>query len=226
VYNESIGDKKMVEVFVDDVRENGTDEWLMLQTLMRDAYHHGFEISGKYYAPNVTPGQIDVLVGWGEPARFRESRIDPNIEVGKRFRAGNTFTHPRLVVAMEGDTPVGFMTAANNTSGASERERMLKRLSIVKNYLWIRDVVVHPDHQGQGLARQMGRVLLENAFMRQPVSTYIWPGIMPYMQGKLESIGFERTGSEEVRIFGHRSLPVTQARMEAPSVKAVMRKLA
>ena len=167
----------------------------------------------------------DVDIIFHDPDRFIASHIDPNTEVGRRYNYNQEFTHPRVAIATKGDEIIGCMYTAHNVSGSSEQTRLLKRLSVVKNYLWVREVAVRPEYQIKGIAKRLGRASLEDAIGIQPVAAYIWPDEIDFLQGTLERYGFLPTGEQCVEVFGENSKPIKQIRMQAPTVRSVLRKL-
>lgn len=208
----------MAEIKLYDPRDLSQQEWQQLQAMARAAYGQTLDR---------TDDEIDALVEWDDPGRYFRSHRDPNYEVGRRFNDDQSFSHQRVVIAMDLNEPVGFAYSAHNVSGETEELRARKRLSIVKNYLWLREFVVTPgyDLQRKGIATQMGRRLLWHAIPLQPVSAYIWPDEIPFLQGKLASLGFEQTGEEPVELYGDGSEPVRQVRMQARTAYGVLRKL-
>jgi len=208
----------MAEIKLYDPRDLDQQDWQQLQAMARAAYGHTLDR---------TPEEIDALIDWDDPVRYYWSHRDPNYEVGRRFNGNQAFSHQRVAIAMDLNEPVGFAYSAHNVSGETEEIRARKRLSVVKNYLWLREFVVTPgyDQQRKGIATQMGRRLLRRAIPIQPVSAYIWPDEIPFLQGKLESLGFEPTGEEPVAVYGDGSEPVRQVRMQARTAYGVLRKL-
>jgi hypothetical protein len=210
----------MAEVKLYDPRDLDQESWLQLQTMARAAYAHMLQSRSQE--------EIDALVGWDDPARYYRSHRDPNYEVGRRFKDNQAYSHQRVAIALDLHEPVGFAYSAHNVSGETDQIRARKRLTIVHNYLWLREFVVTPqyDLQRTGIATQMGRKLLRHAIPMQPVSTYIWPGEIPFLQGKLESLGFEQTGEAvPVELYGAASEPVDQVRMQANTAIGVLLKL-
>jgi len=192
------------------------DEWRQLQALQRDAF------VGVIDRPQ---DDIDYLVQWYEPDRYYDAHIDPNSEVGKRFNSNQSYTHPRLAVATESREPVAFAYTAHNVSGSSSVDRFVKRLSVVKNYLWLREFAVKPDLQRQGVAKTLGRVLLKDAIERQPVATYVWPEEIEFLPEILSGLGFYPTAERQVPLFGEDKPSVNQVRYQAPSVRGVLSRL-
>lgn len=189
------------------IREDG---WRTLQSIQRDAFSDGL---------NRSQDEIDVLVEWNDPERYYRSHVDPNSEVGKRFNPDQSYSFDRVAVAATIDGgAIGFAYAANNVSGATEAERTAKRLSVVKNYLWIREIAVNPKYQRRGIGKMLGRMVLENAKDRQPVTAYIWPDEISFLEDVLTKLGFSTTGEQDVRVFGENSEPIRQVRMQASSV--------
>src|SRR3990167_2468552 len=199
-----------------------SDGWRQLQALDRDSIASTLDRSQE---------EVDTLVDWGDPARYYTSHIDPNSEVGRRYYANQVYTRPRVAVATQANELIGFAYSAHNVSGGglpegphntsakAELIRLSKRLSIVKNYLWIREIVVRPEYQRQGAAKQLGRTLLKDAIPFQPVATYIWPDEIDFLQSSLERLGFTITGEQPVKVFGEDKDPIRQVRLQAPSAR-------
>lgn len=206
----------MVGVRIYDAAELDRDEWQRLHTLQRDAFSSTLDRS---------QAEIDTLVGWNEPSDFYVSHINPNAEVGGRFAAGQSYFRPRVAVAAECGEPVGFAYSAHNVSGSTEHERFFKRLSLVKNYLWLREIAVKPDFQNMGVAKDLGRALLKDAIFLQPPTAYVWPDEAGVVHSALERLGFAPTDEQQVQIFGENSSPVRQVRLQAPSVRSVLQNL-
>src|SRR3712207_2002197 len=114
----------MSEVKIYKSTDLDRDEWRQLQSISRDAFASTFDR---------TQAEIDALTEWEKHALFDESHIDPNSEVGKRYNANQAYSRPRVAVATEGGEPIGFTYSAHNVSGVTERDRFIKRLSVVKN---------------------------------------------------------------------------------------------
>ncbi|HSW74675.1 MAG TPA: hypothetical protein VLG16_02275 [Candidatus Saccharimonadales bacterium] len=208
----------MAEIRVYAAAELDQEAWRELQGISREAF-------STTLADTRTLAEIDTLIAWNEPAAFYTSHVDPNSQVGGRFNADQSYSEPRVAVATEANQPVGFAYSANNVSGASERIRRAKELSVVKNYLWLREVAVTCDSQEQGIARELSRALLKSAKPLQPPATYIWPDEIGFLQAKLERVGFVTTDEKEVAVFGEASTPTRQVRMQAKSARALLSRL-
>jgi len=208
----------MAEIRVYAAPDLNQEQWRELQGISREAFSTTLNNTR-------TPAEIDTLIAWDDPAAFYASHVDPNSQVGKRFNADQSYSEPRVAVATEAHQPVGFAYSANNVSGASETIRRAKELSVVKNYLWLREVAVMRDFQEQGIARELGRALLKSAKPLQPLATYIWPDEIGFLQAKLERVGFVVTGEEEAAVFGEASTPTRQIRMQARSARALLNRL-
>lgn len=192
------------------------DEWKQLQSLQRDAFASVIDKPQE---------DIDFLVQWEDPNRFYDAHIDPNSEVGKRYNPNQSYTRPRIAVATESREPVAFAYTAHNVSGSSSVDRFVKRLSVVKNYLWLREFAVKPGLQRQGVAKQLGRVLLNDAIERQPVAAYAWPDEIDFLPDVLRRLGFSATGERQVLLFGENKPSVKQVRYQASSVRNVLSRL-
>jgi GNAT superfamily N-acetyltransferase len=196
--------------------ELGRNQWRQLQGISRSAF------MGSIMRDQV---EIDRLVAWEDSELFYKTHTNPNILVGNYgYNLNQEFTKARVAVAHDGERPFGFAYTAHNVSGDTELKRQVKKLSIVKNYLWFRDIAVLPGHQRQGIAEELGKKLLSDAISFQPVSAYIWPEEVAGIQDRLEKLGFSETGDELVDIFGTGE-EVVQRRMQASTVKSVLDRL-
>ncbi len=193
------------------------DEWRGIQTIAHDAY--GEELKHR------TQGEIDYLTAWTEPERFYESHVHPNSEVGKRYNPDQSYTRPRMALAIDGNDTIGFGYAANNVSG-TPLQRTIKLLGTSKRYLWLREFAVQSDYQRRGIATHLARMLLMSGSIHQPATAYIWPDEIPFLAAPLRKAGFKPTGEQKVAIYGPDSDPVRQVRMLSKSVGATVTKLA
>lgn len=206
----------MAEIKVYNAAELDQDEWRQLQGVSREAFTSTLDR---------TQTEIDALVEWSEPSAFYKSHTDPNSLVGTRYNANQSYSKPRVAVATEAGEPVGFAFSAHNVSGATEKERLFKMLTVVKNYLWLREVAVLPGSQKKGVAVELGKALLKDAIPLQPPTAYVWPDEIDFLQGALERVGFSVTGEHDVKVFGEDSTPVRQVRMQATSARSVLSEL-
>lgn len=206
----------MSEIKVYDPTALDRDEWRQLQTIARYSLARTLDR---------TQDEIDTLVEWDEPASFYDSHIDPNTQVGKRFNANQSFSKPRVAVATDAGEPVGFAFSAHNVSGATAEIRRAKRLTVAKNYLWLREVVVRPSSQQRRISVELGKALLKDAIPLQPPTIYVWPDEIRFVQGALERVGFTATGEQDVKPFGENSSSVREVRMQAKSARSVLSKL-
>lgn len=206
----------MAEIKLYDAADIDNEEWRQLQAISRDGFQATLDRTAE---------EIDALVEWDDPELYRASHADPNAEVGGRYNADQGYAKPRVAVALDAGAVIGFAYSAHNVSGATKRERMFKRLSVVKNYLWLREVAVKPGYQRQSVATELGRSLLKDAIPLQPPTAYIWPDEIGFLQGSLERLGFIPTGEQSSVIFGDGSPPVREVRMQAASARAVLKHL-
>ena len=204
------------EVKLYDPSQLDRDEWRQLQSLQRDAFSSVIDRPQE---------DIDYIVQWEDPNRYYDSHIDPNSEVGKRFNPNQSYTHPMVAVATESQKPVAFAYTAHNVSGASPVDRLVKRLSVVKNYLWLREFAVKPNMQRKGVAKQLGLTVLRDAIERQPVAAYVWPDEIDFLPRVLSNLGFSPTSEQQIHLYGEDKPPVQQVRMQAPSVRGVISRL-
>lgn len=203
----------MVSVELVDPHELDREGWRQMQGIYRDG------LSAVLDRPQ---SDIDAYVGWDDPESFYLSHLDPNIEVGKRYNGGQSFSRPRVAIAMDLGEPVGFMYSANNVSGESDAERQRKQLSVVKNYRWIREVAVTPRLQRHGVAKMLGKKTLLHSIPIQPVSTYIYPELLPHLQEYLEAVGFHETGDRPAQVFGDDREAIRMVRMQARTALGVL----
>ncbi len=146
----------MGEIQIHKAASLDREEWRKLQVVQREGFKAVLSDT------NRTTEEIDLLVGWDDPERYYASHADPNTEVGRGLIPNQEYTKPRVAVATHAGVAVGFAYSAHNVSGATIHERTAKRLSVVKNYLWLREVAVSPAYQRQGLATELGKKLLHS----------------------------------------------------------------
>jgi hypothetical protein len=198
---------------------------------------HAFERNG-FSSTIADPTAVDGLVEWDDFERYYASHLDPRTEVGRRYNANQAFFKPLVALAVQDNELIGVGCAArenvsgggppegpHNTSAKAELIRLGKRLSVVKNHFWLRSVVVRSDQLRRGTGKQLEKTLLGEAIPFQPVDTYIWPEIIPFLQPVLESQGFEERGGQYKQISGEGSDPVWQVHMQARSARSVRRNL-
>ncbi len=204
----------MAEVKIYNAATLEDTEWRELQGIQRQAFWEGLDLD---------LDSVDTLVDWNNPERFVASHLDPNAEVGQRFNSNQAYTRPKVAVATEAGEPIGFAYSAHNVSGSTELQRTVKRLTVAKNYLWLREIAVQPKYFRHGIAMQLGKKLLRHAIPLQPVAAYVWPELTPFMQPTLERIGLVATDEQDVHPFGEDSEAVKQVRMQARSVRTVLK---
>ncbi len=190
------------------------DEWRQLQSLQRDGF--------KAVLPHRSSEEINSLVAWDDPDRYYETHLHPNnLARYDSAYANQLFTGPRVVIALRNNELVGFAYTAFNTSGESRRERIAKKLTLTKNYLWLREVAVDPGYHRQRTATGLARTAMFGHFPLRPVTTYVWPDELPFLPQKLEQIGFAPTGEDSVKPFGKGSEAIRQVRYQARTVRTV-----
>jgi GNAT superfamily N-acetyltransferase len=208
----------MVSVELSEPSDLSRSDWVINQDIAAEAFTHSL--------PYRTQQEIEYLVNSSDPNAYYASHIDPRSEAGRRFNPYQSYSKLRVARAFVDGKLVGWGYAADNTSGSSEFIREIKRISVVKNYLWLRELVVKPEFMRQGIAKEIGRELLTDANERQPVTCYMWPDEDPAFMSEVASrLGFEPTGERQVNLFGPNSEPVRQVRMQAPSAGSVLVKL-
>lgn len=197
-----------------DPAELDRGEWHQLQSIQRE----GFKATLEHRSQE----DRDALIDWGDPERYFQSHLDPNTEVGRHFNENQEYTHPRVAVALEGGEPIGFGYTALNASGETPEARRRKQLTVVKNYLWLREIAVEPSSQRKGVGREVGRRLMRDRFPFRRVTAYIWPDEIPFLGEVLDRVGFVPTGEQNVELFPGKP-PVRQVRMQAASALKVRR---
>ena len=208
----------MINVELSKPSDLSRSDWIINQNIAEEAFAESL--------PSRTPAEIEYLINGDNPISYYDSHIDPKNEAGKRFNPGQSYSKLRIARAFVDGKLAGWGYAADNTSGRNEMIREAKKLSVVKNYLWLREVVVKPEFMKQGVAKEIGRTLLQDAIERQPVTGYMWPDEnSPFMSQVAEKLGFVPTGEREVPIFGPNTRMARQVRMQAPSVKSVLARL-
>jgi GNAT superfamily N-acetyltransferase len=190
-------------------------EWRSLQSIARASYTQAM--------PYRSVAETDELVHWNDFATYYRSRIDPNFQAQERFGANRSFYRPRVVVATESNIPIGFALSTSTTSSASNAGQLLRRF--LGGSLCVQELVVHPEYQNHGVAKQLGRTTLQHALPSRPVLTYTYPEEFPGSVKKLEELGFCAVNVRQARIFGEASDPTSQVLMEAPLPLAVINNL-
>jgi len=208
----------MMHLEVVDANTISDERWIEAQLLQRDSFSSTLE--GR------SEEDIAQLVSLHDPFKYIASHRDPNVEVGGRFSGNQEYNRPRVVIAKDGEDLIGFAYSSDNISG-TPMQRAVKRHLVSKNYLWLREIAVHPEYHRQGVARKMGKLILEDADIKQPVAAYIWPEVrgMDFLEGVLKNLDFFKTGTQDVKIFGKNRPSVKQVRMQAPTVESVLAKL-
>ncbi|MBI2009099.1 GNAT family N-acetyltransferase [Candidatus Saccharibacteria bacterium] len=192
----------------------GYDEWHQVQMLMREAF-------SSVDIPR-TQSEIDFFVHWEDPASFRRSRIDP---YAGDFSPGQSFARPRVIRAFDKEDLVGYLYAADNTSGNIARRLMKMYIPhlIQKKYVWLREIAVHPDYRRQHIGNMLGYLALQDRHPAQSISAYVWRENEAAISF-VEAMGLEETGSKTVNVFGRTNNPAEQVRF-ASTVAEVERRL-
>ena len=157
---------------------------------------------------------------------YCDSRVDP---ANDPLYAGQNFANIHLVRAFDGDTLVGYVWSADNTSG-SPFMRAAKMYAPHfmpkvggKRYAYQRELVVRPDHQERGIGHVLGALSLEQFRSGQIATAYTWPDLMPRNDWALEAVGFQQDGERQTHVgIGNRVS--TLRRWKAP-VEHVLSKI-
>jgi GNAT superfamily N-acetyltransferase len=170
---------------------------------------------------NRSQDEIDYLIDWDNPVEFANSRINPMQAVySGKLRPDQSFSKPIATFAYEDEKMVGYAYSANNVSG-NITQQAIKRMRGNKNYVWFREIAVHPDYRRQGIARTLGYLSLQERKTKQPVTAYVWEEAD--VKKRLESLGFVSTGISKPYVFGEAAPPVVQHRMQASGHVLVQR---
>jgi len=88
--------------------------WNRLQSIHRDSL--------RSHVPQGEWGRMDEIVSWGQPARYRETRINPNILVHEGIWNPQLFKDVLVAVTFDHThQPVGGVITENNTSASAPR---------------------------------------------------------------------------------------------------------
>lgn len=159
--------------------------------------------------------EIAFFTGLNDFGRFHASHLDPNTEVGRKFGPNQEFSDPKVVVATINDGEIiGWGYGAGNVSGSTEDQRDLKKITLFKNYFWVREVSVsaHPDYRGQGIGHGIMRGLARIPFPLRPMRTYVYKDETPYVVKSLEGVGFRQVKADErtdLTPFGDNTRPTS-----------------
>jgi len=202
--------------------------WHDLQNLGERAFEEAL--------PDRSSTEVERLFHHDDPATFREARLNPLVDVrAGRLREGQ-FAKPLVALAYRPDgMPIGYAYSADNTSGGSRLERILKMRTppVVpvpkiggKRYVWFREIAIDPEFQHRGIAHALGYLSLEKRRPKQPVTAYVWEETVGIM-GLLRSVGFSPNPSqpEPAKPFGETSRAAQMYRMAAPSALLVMSRI-
>lgn len=175
--------------------------------------------------------RIQIAHMMGSRDEFYDRLTNPGaaMEAGK-LNAGQAFARPTVSVAFadfDKDTAkiVGYATSADNVSGRNKLERRAKQIMGTKNYRWLKTVVVLTEYQGQQIGTGLSVAALASATKRQPASAYTWPSEGVAGTKLVERLGMQKTGSQEVDVFGSPNGPTSQHRYAAPNAQDLLEKL-
>lgn len=180
-------------------------QWTDVQYLRRAAYTAAL--------PGRTQAEIEYLTQWEDTTDFSASCIDPQLAVRQgrlaphqefsEFRAQRVVT----VRAQEGSEILGFAYTAEKIPGKSALTRRLKTHVPQLRHAWLREVVVLPEHQGQGIDNALGALALDWFDDRQPVRATTLVGDDPAFNS-MRALGLTPTaGKQLVYPFGETAEP-------------------
>lgn len=209
----------MTEIRFFNAVDLSREDWQELQGISSD--YHGEALLYR------SEEEVRELLNLDDLDAYYASHVDPNSKVGNPYNPNQAYTKPRVAVAVDGGKPVGFAESANNVSGPNSLIRAAKRLSVVRNYLSMSGAIIDPKYRGkhEDIADALYGKLLKAADPLQPPTTYVWPDEMESSEEPWKKLGFERTDEQQYFAFGEDSAPVREFRMQAPSVKAVLRNM-
>lgn len=194
-------------------------EWAGIQEVERRAFREAM--------PRRDSSDIDYWLKVEDLEAFKATRLDPSVAVSSgELNPNQSFAHAVMVVAYEGETPVGVAYNADNTSGGNAIIRGAKMMSTARRYAWFKEMAVRPDFQRRGIAYAMTALILGERHPQQPATAYVWKDL-GYMGKILGSIGFKDDGSNPSypRPFGKKRPHVVQHRLVAPSCDLVTKKI-
>jgi len=130
---------------------------------------------------------------WGDPDRYLDTHLDPNLMVGNELNPDQAFWEPHVVRALDGDRVVGYLYTAMNVSGGGLAQ-VLKRGLGTHTYLWQRTIAVHPNRRNQGIATALERIELERRPSRVNTRIYGYPQLTPRLFEQLVDRGLQEVG--------------------------------
>lgn len=185
--------------------------WLAIQELQAAAFEATLPDSRK-------AEDISHLVNATDIWRYAETRLDPNMAIGREFGVGQRFYAPHVVIAEKEGEVVGYLYSALNISGGGLHRAVKRATAPHKIYNWQREVAVAPDHQHKGVARAMLAVGLQQRDARHPVTAYVWKDELPELYNELTTTYRMRdTGSQSSQPYGAEAGDIAMHRLQGYS---------
>ncbi len=192
----------------------GYERWKCLKDLAQKGFRQSL--------PNRTKEEVDHLLSAQSVDIFRESRQRPTRAARRSDHMRSSwFYSPTMTIAYDGSHPVGYAFAAHNISG-NPFEALAKRL-ITRSYVNIRELVVDPEYQGNGIAETLGYLSVANQGSALPVTAYVYDeneGIGSALIGLgMDEYTDPSTGydmPEAINAFGPDTQPAMMRRFEGP----------
>lgn len=201
------------ELYFIDARDADHETWNVVRGIAHTAFKNALPIRSQQ--------EIDIATHWLDDTYYAHM-ANPNKLVGNGLNADQQFWNPHLALALIDKNPAGYMYIADNSSGSNKLIRTLKHHKKDNNYVWVRSMAVSPEYQHKGLASYLARFALSHVNQKRPVTAYIWPNEIEGIQQMLEVHGFTAAGSSSTKPFGDKSDTITEVRMQASSVQAVL----
>ena len=201
----------MAEVQVHNPADFDETDWAEFHDIARRAFTEAFAERDQ--------AEVDTFIHWDDPDFFRAYHLDPNRRVGHGYTADQAYSRPRMAVATEGDNKIGYLWGALNVSFSSDLEHLKKRLTITRNYLYLGEIAVDPDHQHEGVAHEMLRQMALTTLPMRRVSAFVLNSETPEVAHALQSFGFNAYLKEgRFRyVFGEDRDPAVQIPLRAKS---------
>lgn len=175
--------------------------WEPLQQVRTDAWTEVFT--------DRTPEEMSTFLG--SVVSFREASIDPNVLVGKKFNDNQEYRWMDILVAFDGDEPVGYVKTADNVSGETQEIREAKWNTTIRRYRTGVELVVHPDAQHRGIALTLSYGGLMTALWGQVATVYEHPRENPVAERNVRRMGGKIMGTSPRHDFGEDADPVVLA---------------
>jgi len=214
-----------IDVKLQNPLELSREDWIECQNIALDAYRATLLTPD---GAQISENALRFMNSIEDPERYARSHRDPNTEVGKLFGEDQDFKNMHVARTYVNGVIAGFGYSADNVSGGSELVRNVKRRFPMKNYFWVRELLVLPEFLREGVATETAKSLLGSATSpQQTVTHYDWPELQPnYVNDKITQLGFETEPMKKVELFGPGTTEVMQVRRSGLTVEKLLASLA